>query len=175
MSEANDHRRRFMTYCTEILLAGLSLLVAIPAIGYLLAPLWKREGAEAGFIDMGRLADLPIGEWRLLALEMVHQDGWKKAKFRHSLWVRRKAASDQEVTVLSPICPHLGCPINWHPDRSQFVSPCHGGVFDAEGRYIAGPPPRSMDPIEFQVRAGRLLVRWQEFKIGVAQRVPVST
>jgi hypothetical protein len=31
-----------------------------------------------------------------------------------------------------------------------------------------------MDPLEFQVRAGRLWVRWLEFRIGVADRVPVQ-
>jgi hypothetical protein len=31
-----------------------------------------------------------------------------------------------------------------------------------------------MDPLEFEVRAGRLWVRWQDFKIGVAEHVPVS-
>ena len=51
-----------------------------------------------------------------------------------------------EIEVLSSICPHLGCPLNWHPDHAEFVCPCHGGVFDAHGRHVAGPPPRSMDP-----------------------------
>jgi hypothetical protein len=29
-----------------------------------------------------------------------------------------------------------------------------------------------MDPLEYEVRAGRLWVRWQDFKIGVAERIP---
>jgi hypothetical protein len=31
-----------------------------------------------------------------------------------------------------------------------------------------------MDPLEYEVRAGRLWVRWEEFKIGVGERIPVS-
>jgi hypothetical protein len=31
-----------------------------------------------------------------------------------------------------------------------------------------------MDPLEFAVRAGRLFVRWQDFKLGVTGRVPVN-
>jgi hypothetical protein len=31
-----------------------------------------------------------------------------------------------------------------------------------------------MDPLEFEVRDGRLWVRWQDFRIGVAQHVPVE-
>jgi hypothetical protein len=31
-----------------------------------------------------------------------------------------------------------------------------------------------MDPLPFEVRAGRLRVRWQDFKIGVSERIPVN-
>jgi menaquinol-cytochrome c reductase iron-sulfur subunit len=159
-------------------MAGLGLLVAIPAIGYFVAPLLPRREGEwvgEGFVDAGRLADLPVGEWRLLSLEMERQDGWKKSRVRHAIWVRRAGKEDRDITVLSPICPHLGCPINSHPAEKRFECPCHGGIFNSDGEYVSGPPPRSMDPLTFEVRAGRLWVRWQDFKIGVAQRIPVST
>jgi nitrite reductase/ring-hydroxylating ferredoxin subunit len=171
-------RRRFLDYCTDLLLAVLGLLLALPALGFLLAPLWKRrggEGTESGFVDVGALDALPVGSWHLLTAEVVHQDGWKKTRFRHAVWVRRNGPGQPEVTALSSICPHLGCPINWHPDEARFVCPCHGGIFKADGEHAAGPPPRSMDPLDFEVRAGRLWVRWQDFEIGVAQRVPVTT
>jgi menaquinol-cytochrome c reductase iron-sulfur subunit len=171
-------RRRFLNFCTKVLMATLGLFVAIPAIGYFVAPLLARReglGAGGGFVDAGRLAELPVGGWHLLSLEMEHQDGWKKSRVRHSIWVRRQGKRDQDITVLSPICPHLGCPVNVHPKEGRFVCPCHGGVFNSDGAYVSGPPPRSMDPLDFEVRAGRLWVRWQDFKIGVARRIPVRT
>jgi len=151
--------------------------VAIPVVRYLWAPLRGREGAEGAgspFVDVGPLTDFPRGEWRLRLLEAVQQDGWKQTRVRHSVWVRREGEGERGIAVLSSLCPHLGCPVNWHPDQSRFDCPCHGGVFDANGRQTAGPPPRSMDPLDFQVRAGRLWVRWQEFRIGVAEHVPVN-
>jgi Rieske Fe-S protein len=151
--------------------------VAIPAVGYFLSPIRRRsdtEGLDAAFHDAGLLSDIPVGEWRLLSLEMTHQDGWKKTRVKHAIWVRRQDKGEQAVTLLSSICPHLGCPINWHPDRSQFVCPCHGGIFNQNGQRTGGPPPRAMDSLEFEVRAGRLWVRWQDFKIGVAERIPVN-
>jgi len=30
-----------------------------------------------------------------------------------------------------------------------------------------------MDPLPFRVQEGRLLVRWQDFQIGVAESIPV--
>ncbi len=171
-------RRRFLIFCTKVLMAGLGLLVAIPAIGYFAAPLLRRrKGKEAagGFVDAGRLADVPVGDWRLLSLEIEHQDGWIKSRVRHSIWVRRQGQGEKDITVLSPICPHLGCPVNYNLEKKDFVCPCHGGVFNSDGEHVSGPPPRSMDPLAFEVRAGRLWVRWQDFKIGVPKRIPVST
>lgn len=177
MALTNNNRRRFLGFLTTVVLAVIGLLVAIPALGFFLAPLRRRlteEGAGAVFVNVGPLAALPAGKWHLLSLEISHMDGWKRSRVTHSIWVRRDGEGHDEITVLSPICPHLGCPINWHPDQSEFMCPCHGGTFDSDGRHISGPPPRSMDPLPFEVRAGQLWVRWENFKIGVAERVPVN-
>jgi Rieske Fe-S protein len=176
MAKADSSRRGFLGYVTSALMTAIGLIVAIPAFAYFLSPLRKKseaEGTGAAFQDAGPLADIPVGQWQLLLLETLNEDGWRKTGVRHAIWVRRQDGGDRRIAVLSSICPHLGCPINWHPEQSQFTCPCHGGTFDAAGGHIGGPPPRAMDPLEFQVRAGRLWVRWQDFRIGVAERVPV--
>ncbi|HYT89186.1 MAG TPA: ubiquinol-cytochrome c reductase iron-sulfur subunit [Gemmataceae bacterium] len=178
MSDTDTTRRRFLSICTSLLLAVLGLLMAIPIFRYLWSPLRKRGGAEGAgppFVDVGPLSDFPVGQWHLRALETVHEDGWRQTRVRHAIWVRRQGEGAQDIAVLSSICPHLGCPVNWHPDESRFVCPCHGGIFDPTGRRTSGPVPRAMDALEFEVRAGRLWVRWQDFRIGVAERVPVTT
>jgi menaquinol-cytochrome c reductase iron-sulfur subunit len=177
MAKSRSSRRGFLNILADLLIAVIALIVAIPALGYLLAPLRKKAGAEEGgnsFSDVGPLSDLPVGQWRLITLEMVQEDGWKKTRARHAVWIRRQEAGAQGITVFTSICPHLGCPINWHPDQSQFVCPCHGGIFSADGQRQSGPPPRNMDALEFEIREGRLLIRWQDFKIGVAERIPVT-
>jgi menaquinol-cytochrome c reductase iron-sulfur subunit len=175
-AETPGPRRRFLTFCTSALATLLGLLVAVPAVGYFLAPLRSRLGkSQAGpeFQPIGPLDSLPVGQWKLVTFEVVNQDGWEKDSSPRSAWVRRNAAANADATVLSPICTHLGCPVSWQADRSSFVCPCHGGVFDANGKNVAGPPPRPMDPLESRVEAGQLLVRWQDFKIGIAERVAV--
>jgi Rieske Fe-S protein len=176
-TSTGTNRRGFLSFVTGLLMTFIGLAVAFPAVAYFLGPLLRKpgmRGAGPTSQDAGPLSDIPVGQWRLLSVEMVHVDGWKKTRAKHAVWVRRHGEGEQEITVLSSICPHLGCPINWHPDQTQFVCPCHGGIFNAEGERTAGPPPRPMDPLEFEVRAGRLWVRWQDFKIGVAERVPVT-
>ena len=176
MSNVAVNRRSFLNLLTDLLMAIIGLIVAIPAVGYFWAPLLRRKdgGEEEGFQDVGPLADIPTGTWSLRTLEVVQADGWKKTRVRHSIWVRRQGDGEKGITILSPICPHLGCPINWHTDQGKFMCPCHGGIFDADGRNISGPPPRGMDPLEFEIRTGRLWVRWRDFKIGVSTRIAVS-
>src|SRR6516225_2680911 len=161
MASTETNRRRFLGFFTDLVMAIIALAVALPAVAYFVGPLRRKpgeEGAGATFLDVGSLSGVPVREWRLLSLELVHEDGWKKTRVKHAVWVRRQDNGDQGITVLSSICPHLGCPINWHPDQSQFVCPCHGGIFNAEGRNVGGPPPRPLDPLEFEIRSGRLWV-----------------
>jgi Rieske Fe-S protein len=173
MHEPETTRRGFFTFVTSLLMAAIGLLILIPAVRYLLAPLW-RKGGQLDFADVGPLSEIPVGEWRLVSLETTREDGWRLTRTRHSVWVRRTGETDKDIAVLSSTCPHLGCPINWHPQASEFVCPCHGGRFDVVGRQAGGPPPRGMDALEFEVRAGRLWVRWQDFKIGVDKSVPMT-
>jgi menaquinol-cytochrome c reductase iron-sulfur subunit len=177
MQNQVESRRGFLSFLTNALLAVLALCLLVPAFIYLCSPLWRRRGtagAGEGFSDAGAVADLPAGKWQLVTVELVRQDGWETTRTRRAVWVRRSAEGEHDVTVLSPICPHLGCPIDWNPERSEFMCPCHKGAFDAAGKLVSGPPPRGMDVLESEVRAGRLLVRWQDFKIGVAESIPVQ-
>jgi menaquinol-cytochrome c reductase iron-sulfur subunit len=185
MLNEKQSRRGFIHFFTYLILALIAVVVAIPVLGYFLSPVRRKVGGDgtegSSFSDVGPVADFPVGQWRLVTLEVVQEDGWKKTRVKHSAWIRRqeagKATSDESregITVLSAICPHLGCPINWHPNQSEFICPCHGGVFSSDGQHTGGPPPRNMDPLKFEVRQGRLWVRWQDFKIGVAEKIPVN-
>jgi Rieske Fe-S protein len=170
-------RRGFLNALTGLLVAILALLLVLPAIGYILSPLWRRRGSDGGkedFVDLGPVTALPVGEWRRLPLETVQEDGWRKTSARHAVWVRRQGEGERDLVVLSSICPHLGCPVSWQPGQSKFLCPCHGGQFDSSGQRTAGPSPRDLDPLEWEVRSGRLFVRWQDFKIGVDKRIAVE-
>jgi menaquinol-cytochrome c reductase iron-sulfur subunit len=158
----------------------LALLVVVPGVAYFLGPLFRRSGlgstgdSASHFLDAGPLTEFAIGEWRLVNVELVRQNGWEKSRVQRSIWVNRQKEPADSFFVLSPICPHLGCPVNFRLDQRRFVCPCHGGTFDMKGHLISGPPPRGMDPLEHEVRAGRLWVKWVDFKVGVKEQLPVT-
>jgi Rieske Fe-S protein len=66
------------------------------------------------------------------------------------------------LNVLSSSCAHLGCPVRWivNEGEGEFLCPCHGGIYNINGEYVAGPPPRGMYSYTHEVREdGNLYVR----------------
>jgi Rieske Fe-S protein len=68
------------------------------------------------------------------------------------------------LNVLSSSCAHLGCPVRWiiREGEGEFLCPCHGGIYNINGEYVAGPPPRDLYSYAFEVREdGTIYVRHQ--------------
>ncbi|MBI5047768.1 MAG: ubiquinol-cytochrome c reductase iron-sulfur subunit [Deltaproteobacteria bacterium] len=57
--------------------------------------------------------------------------------------------TDTGLIAFSRKCTDLGCLVSWDKAKEQFICPCHQGVYDRNGKNIAGPPPRPLD--RFQV------------------------
>jgi quinol---cytochrome c reductase iron-sulfur subunit, bacillus type len=178
MPDQGPNRRRFVSWLTNALLTVLAAAVGAPALAYFTSPLWKKRAGDAagpGFSDAGPIDGLPPGAWRLVTIEVVRKDGWETARANRSVYVRRAAESGDTFEVLSPTCPHLGCSAIWNPPPDDhFRCPCHGGVFSAQGAVVGGPPPRGLDSLKWKVDGGRLWVQWQEFKIGIPNRIAVE-
>lgn len=61
--------------------------------------------------------------------------------------------SEGEYIAFSRKCAHLGCSIEC--DSKLLRCPCHRGAYDTRTGYVVyGPPPRPLDQIVLQVRAG---------------------
>lgn len=64
-------------------------------------------------------------------------------------------AADGEYFAYSRKCAHLGCSVDFNTARRCLTCPCHQGAYDARtGVVLFGPPPRPLDPIVLQMRAG---------------------
>jgi menaquinol-cytochrome c reductase iron-sulfur subunit len=76
--------------------------------------------------------------------------------------------------IFSPICPHLGCFYGYDSDANKFHCPCHGSQFDGEGKHIAGPAARGLDPLPLREQSGVAQVEWIRYAPTVPDRLVVS-
>lgn len=53
-------------------------------------------------------------------------------------------------------CTHAGCNVQFKGDHIYCA--CHGGVYDLEGRNVAGPPPRPLTPLKVVVEGDVIYV-----------------
>jgi Rieske Fe-S protein len=131
-------------------------LLALFGIGSLVAGL--RIFAPSGRRDK-ELAWFP-----LVSEDEIPRSGVRRAELAYAVaGEERKArvfivSSQDSISVLSAICSHLGCLVNYRKETREFVCPCHGGRYDIAGRNIAGPPPAPLTAYPVQVKNGMVLV-----------------
>lgn len=137
-------------------LAGLAL--AIPIVGYLMAP--ARRKAMRGaltWIELGELATFPEGQTRMATFRNPSTRPWDGQTADIPCWVRRTQGAQFQVFAVN--CAHLGCPVRWFPQSNLFLCPCHGGAYYADGARAAGPPPRGLFRYDFKVENDRLFIK----------------
>ena len=93
---------------------------------------WKAPIKEQG--RQGSNGDI-IGKPERPAILDEKSEGFTKAE-------REEIMS--KLNVLSNSCAHLGCPVRWFPEKKLYLCPCHGGLYDINGGWVGGPPPRGM-------------------------------
>jgi Rieske Fe-S protein len=48
-------------------------------------------------------------------------------------------SNDGQVQAFSAICTHLGCVIQYQPEKKLFHCNCHDSEFDLRGKNLSGP------------------------------------
>lgn len=64
--------------------------------------------------------------------------------------------SGDEIYALSLVCTHLGCTVGVTP--KDFVCPCHGSVFDREGKVLKGPAEKPLHRLEVSRKGDEVLI-----------------
>ncbi|MDE3243020.1 MAG: ubiquinol-cytochrome c reductase iron-sulfur subunit [Nitrospirota bacterium] len=165
--ELAGSRRTFFKRVTGAAVAFIGMGLAIPLVGYLVSPAFKRR--DQTWVEVGDVADLPVGEPKQLDYLQAVQDGWLTTKLHKAVWAVQQA--DGQVTVFSPLCTHLGCGYRWDDPDKRFTCPCHGSVYDLAGKVLGGPAPRRLDVLPSKVEHGKLFVIYKEFKAGLPNSV----
>jgi len=62
---------------------------------------------------------------------------------------------DGQYLAYSRKCAHRGCSVDFDISQRCLACPCHRGVYDSRTGYVLyGPPPRPLDQIVLEMRAG---------------------
>jgi menaquinol-cytochrome c reductase iron-sulfur subunit len=154
-------RRGFMT--GGALAAGgvASALFGLPVLGFALGPMLE-DGTPDRWQDVGAEDDFNPETYVPIVMSIVPSIG---EAGKTTVYVRRfdpgrdaERNADQPYVAISTRCAHLGCPVRYIQASQKFVCPCHGGVYDFEGKVEGGPPVRPLDRFYTRVRGGRVEV-----------------
>lgn len=140
-------RRDFVTIVTGVLGAIMGLVVGLPAIGYLVDPATKIRPSSGKIKLQGKPEDFEVGKPTLRTFNISKVNGWEQSVNSYGVFVIKDDAGN--FTVLSNVCTHLGCRVNWKEDIQRFACPCHEGFFELDGNNVpGGAPPPPLDRYE---------------------------
>jgi menaquinol-cytochrome c reductase iron-sulfur subunit len=150
-------RRRVFTVAVQAIGGVAGAAVVLPVVGFAIAPIFHRgkERWEA----VGKVDDFTADNYKQVVFTIVPGIG---EPGKTTAYVRRgtkELNEDPEVFIaISNRCVHVGCPVRFVEASGNFICPCHGGVYDFEGKRIGGPPVRPLDRFQTRIRGDNVEV-----------------
>jgi Rieske Fe-S protein len=166
-------RRRLMTGVAHGAGAMAAAAFTLPVLGFAAGsalferpdPIWTPVGAPDEFPDDTYIPKV------ITVVAGVGEIGKTTAYVR-----RYNPAVDkkkyQDFVAISTRCMHLGCPVRYVDASKRFICPCHGGVYDFEGKVDGGPPVRPLDRFYTRIRSGQLEIGPRYSVNGELRRFP---
>ena len=154
-------RRRLFTGGAMAAGGVASAAFGLPALGFALGPIFEKTNPTR-WQDVGPVDDFNDESYvpRVINIDPEIGDAGKTTvyvrKFNRDIDAVIKGESIQPYVVISTRCAHLGCPVRYIQASEKFVCPCHGGIYDAQGKVAGGPPVRPLDRFYTRVRRGRV-------------------
>lgn len=133
----------------------LGILTLIPVVGALFAPLFRKT--PQAWRAVGDVDDYIIGKTVLVKYKNASPLPWAGLSSQSASWLRR--VSKDKFIAFAINCTHLGCPVRWMPDAEIFLCPCHGGVYNKDGSYAAGPPPHGLNRYPVRIRNNQVEIQ----------------
>lgn len=156
-----------LTFFSWGILSGLAL---VPGVGHLLSPVLRKSAPDDEWHLLGTVDDFPSDSVSARTLHLVVRDGWERRIQEQTVFVLNR---DEAPMVLSSVCPHLSCPVNFDNGTQQFHCPCHQSFWKDNGARLRGPSPRNLDPLPTQIRDGQIYCRWVNFRPNLPEPVEV--
>lgn len=154
-------RRRDFINVAAISFAGVGVVATVIPLVNTMNPSADVLAIATTEVDLSPIA---LGQrvtvkWRGQPVFIVHRTAQEIADARagdHISGLRDPATDAERVQraewlVLIGVCTHLGCiPLGQHQGENRgryggWFCPCHGSVYDTDGRIRHGPAPRNLD------------------------------
>ncbi len=159
-------RRNFFKLVSGAFTGIIVFTLGIPLVDSIVGTIKKTKNRT--YSKLTSVNSIPENNPVNLPFTMTEEDAYIKNIQPENVWAVK--LNEPEVTVYSPICPHLGCRYQWHPDRKLFICPCHHSIFKLDGQVVSGPAPRPLDTLPTKVKNNYLYVLWERFKPGIAKK-----
>jgi menaquinol-cytochrome c reductase iron-sulfur subunit len=138
-----------------------SAAFGLPALGFALGPIFE-DTSPTKWQDVGPESDFNPTTYVPRVINLVPQIG---EVGKTTIYVRRfdpgrdnPRNKDQPYVAISDRCMHLGCPVRYVQASQKFICPCHGGIYNFDGKVAGGPPVRPLDRFYTRVRKGRVQI-----------------
>jgi Rieske Fe-S protein len=150
-------RRQFLRWVSDLLGAIVAVILAVPLIGFSLAPLLQKR--KDLWVRLGPLSDVKKDEPTKFVYSFTREDAYLQKVERGTVYVLTH--DGRAFKVFSNICTHAGCGVRWEKGQGAFLCPCHNGRFDINGKVVAGPPPRPLNEMEHKVDGGVIFIKME--------------
>ncbi|HZA89116.1 MAG TPA: ubiquinol-cytochrome c reductase iron-sulfur subunit [Solirubrobacterales bacterium] len=146
-------RRRVFSVAVQAIGGVAGAAVVLPAVGFALAPVFDEE--EEIWTPVGSPDDFEAATYKEAVITIVEDVG---ETGKTTAYIRRGSTElgedPDEFVAVSNRCAHAGCPTRFVGAAGNFICPCHGGVYDFQGKVIGGPPVRPLDRFQTRVENG---------------------
>lgn len=137
-----EARRDILNWLLGGWLAGVLGSILYPVARYLVPP--EIPEAAPPSVNAGKASALPPNTGKIVAFGTTPV-----------IVVR---TSTGQLRAFSATCTHLTCTVQYRPDFEHIWCACHNGHYDLNGRNIAGPPPRPLDPFDVTIQGDDIVI-----------------
>ncbi len=160
-------RRKVFTVAGQAIGGAAGALIILPALGFAVAPIFDEP--EETWQAVGPTAAFPADTYKPAVITIVEGIG---EAGKTTVYVRAAAPDlfpeeeEGSFVAITTRCAHLGCPVRFFEGAGNFICPCHGGVYDFQGKVTGGPPVRPLDRFQTRVR---------DFQVEIGPRYSVTS
>lgn len=154
-------RRRIVLWIPAAVFASVAGPVVAAAFRFLrprAGEVGLSAAAQSNWLPVAKVSDVTGAEPLRRDVLIEQRAGWSSTLRSHGVYV----LPGKEARIVSAVCPHEGCEVDWDSERREFQCPCHDSVFGADGSRLGGPAQRGLDQLPSRLNGDTLEMQYAE-------------